>query len=221
MEVLRPIRYWTLWMSKQHAVTPHDVIIVYNDLFEHMKGVIHVLAIKEIHSMEDLYFALMVAWHKLTKWYAEVTPRTDLLVIWAHFLDTFRKLQSFRKWKTVMDNNPEDEKSYITQYQEPILQYVENEYCTKYRQMTVIKPENIQHRNLFPSAKASAFGQLSGDPCDSSSNVEEYLMPKRVAETTPRWSDCAARWLAAARLDLNSLSESPKNWGQVNPNVNG
>ena len=39
MEVLRPFRYWTLWMSKRHTVTLHHIITVYNDMFSHMDGV--------------------------------------------------------------------------------------------------------------------------------------------------------------------------------------
>jgi len=38
MDVLRPFRYWTLWMSKRHTVTLHHVITVYNDLFDHIDG---------------------------------------------------------------------------------------------------------------------------------------------------------------------------------------
>jgi len=40
MEVLRPFRYLTLWMSKRHTVTLYHVITVYNDMFDHMDGVI-------------------------------------------------------------------------------------------------------------------------------------------------------------------------------------
>jgi len=45
-------------------------------------------------------------------------------------------------------------------------------------------------------------------------------MPNNVAETTPGRSDHAARLLTAARLYLNSPPEAPKNWGQINPNLN-
>jgi hypothetical protein len=53
-----------------------------------------------------------------------------------------------------------------------------------------------------------------------SSDHEEHLMQNNLAETTPRHSDCAARWLTAARLCFNSPSEFPLNWGQINPNLN-
>jgi hypothetical protein len=45
-------------------------------------------------------------------------------------------------------------------------------------------------------------------------------MPNNVAETTPGRCDPAARLLTAARLNLNSPPASPKNWGQIYPNLN-
>jgi len=47
MEVLRPFRYWTLWMSKRHTVTLHLVITVYNVMFDQMDGVMRALAKKK------------------------------------------------------------------------------------------------------------------------------------------------------------------------------
>jgi len=44
-------------------------------------------------------------------------------------------------------------------------------------------------------------------------------MHENVAETSPRWSDHPVHLSTAARLYLNSLPESPKYWGQVNPNL--
>jgi len=119
-----------------------------------------------------------------------------------------------------MDMNLEDEMPYTTQYRERFLKYVENEYCDKHWQISITKPENNQHSNIFPSAKASEFGQSSFDPYDLFSDDDEYLTPKCVAEMTPGRSDHAAPLLTAAWHYLNSLPESPKNWGQVNPNVN-
>jgi hypothetical protein len=53
-----------------------------------------------------------------------------------------------------------------------------------------------------------------------SSDDEEYLTPNNVAETTPGQSDCPARLVTATKLYLNSPSEAPKNWGQINANLN-
>jgi hypothetical protein len=178
------------------------------------------LAKKKTPWKEDLFFAVKLARQKLSKYYAEVTPTTGMLLISAHILDPFRKLRSFRKWDKGIDINPEDETSYTTQYQEAILKNVENEYCAKHRRVPVNKLETIPTSNLFPSATASGSYQSSFDPYDLSSDDKEYLTPNNVAETTPGRSDQAARILTAVRLYLNSPPEAPKNWGQINPNLN-
>jgi len=119
-----------------------------------------------------------------------------------------------------MDINSEDETSYTTQYQEAFLKYVENEYCAKHRRVPVNKLKTVPNSSLIPSATASGSCQSSFDPYDLSSDDEEYLTTNNVAETTPGRSDRAARLLTAARLYLNSPPEAPKNWGQINPNLN-
>jgi hypothetical protein len=101
---------------------------------------------------------------------------------------------------------------YATQYQEPFLKYVENEYYAKHRRLSVNKPERDASNNPF-STMASGSGQSSFDRYDLSSDNDEYLTPKNVAEMTPRRSDRAARLLTAARLYLNSPPEAPKKLG--------
>jgi len=61
MEVLRPFRFWTLWMSKRHTVTLHHIITVHNDMFNHMDGVMRALAEKKPPWMEDLVFTVKLA----------------------------------------------------------------------------------------------------------------------------------------------------------------
>jgi len=219
-EVVQPFRYRTLWMSKRHTVTLHHVITVYNDMFDHMDGVMRALAKKKTSWKEDLFFAVKFVRQKLSKYYTEVTLITGMLLISAHIIDPFQKLGSFRKWDKGMDINPKDETSYSTQYQDAFLKYVENEYCTKHRRLPVTKSENIPNNNLSFSAMASRSGQSSYDSYDLSGDDEEYLMPYNVAETTPGRSDRAARSLTAARLYLTSPLEIPQNWGQINPNLN-
>ena len=95
-----------------------------------------------------------------------------------------------------------------------------NECCVKHWCVSVNKLKNLLSSNIVPSAMASGFCQSSFDPCDLSSNDEEYLTPNNVAETTPRWSDHAAWWLTTARLHLNLPPEAPMTWGQIIPNLN-
>jgi len=220
VEVLRPFRYWTLWMSKRHTVTLHHGISVYNDVFDHMDGVMQALAKKKTQWKEDLFFAVKLARQKLSKYYAEVTSTMGMLLISAHILDPIRMLRSFRKWDKWMDINPEDETFYTTQYQEVFLKYVVNEYCAKHQRVPLNKLDTVPSSNPIPSATASGSYQSSFDRYNVSSDDEEYLTPNDVAETTPGRSDRAARSLNAARLYLNSPPEAPKNGGQINPNLN-
>jgi len=67
MEVLRPFRYLTLWMSKRHMVTQHHVITIYNDLFDHMDGILQALAKNKPHWKKDSYFPVKFARQKLPK----------------------------------------------------------------------------------------------------------------------------------------------------------
>jgi len=62
-----------------------------------------------------------------------------------------------------MDISPKDKICYTIQYQEAFLKYVENKYFPKHRQMSVINPEYVLHRNVFPAAKASGLCQSSFD----------------------------------------------------------
>jgi hypothetical protein len=207
-------------MSKQHTVTLHHVITVYNDMFDHMDSMMRALAKMKTQWMEDLFFAVKFARQKQCKYYTDLTPMTGMLLISAHILDPFRKLRLFRTWDKGMDINPEDETSYSAKYQQAFLKYVENEYCAKHQRLPVTKLETIPDNNISSTAMASGSGQSSYDPYDLSSNDEEYLMPNNVAEMTPGRSDRVARSLTAARLYWNSPPELPQNWGQINPKLN-
>jgi hypothetical protein len=185
-----------------------------------MDGMMRALARKKTQSKEDLFFAVKFARQKLSKYYAEVNPKTGMLLISAHIVNPFRKLWSFRKWDKGMDIHPEEETSYTTQYQEACLKYVENEYCAKHRRVPVNKPQSLLSSNHISAATASESCQSYFDSYDLFSDDEEYLMSNNVVETTPGRSDRAAGLLTTARLYLNSLPEAWKNLGQINPNLN-
>jgi len=189
-------------------------------MFDSIDDVMRSLAKKKTQRKEDLFFTVMLARQKLSTYQAEVTPSKGMLLISAHILDPFCKLRSFRMWDNGMDINPEDKTSYTTQYHEAILKYVENQYCAKHQGLPVNTPETILSSNLVPSAMASGSGQSSFDPYGMSSDDEEYVTPNNVAETTHGWGDRAAHLLTAARPHLNSPPEAPKNWGQIDPNLN-
>jgi len=79
MDVLRPLRYFTLWMLKRHTVTLHHVMTLYNDMFDYMDGVMRPLANKKTQWTEDLFFAVKLAQQKLFKYLADVSPTTGML----------------------------------------------------------------------------------------------------------------------------------------------
>jgi len=220
MEVLRQFRDWTVWMSTRHTVTLHHMITVYNDMFNHMDGVMRSFATKTTPWNDDLFFAVKLARQKPSKYYAEVTPTTGILLISAHILNSFWTLQSFEKWEMGIDINPEDETSYTTQYQKSIRKYVEQECYAKHRCVTGNKHVSVPSNNLIPTATASGSCHSSFDPYDLSSDDEEYFTPNNEAEMTPGRSARAARLLTAARLYSKSSPEAPKNWGQIDLNLN-
>ena len=96
-------------------------------MFDHMDRIMWALAEKKTPWKKDLYLAVKFAWQMLSKYHAEVTPMTGMLLISADILDPFWKLWSFRKWDKGMDIKPEDETSYSTQCKEALLKHVENE----------------------------------------------------------------------------------------------
>jgi len=65
---------------------------------------------------EDLYIAVQFACQKLSKYYADVTPTTGMLLISAHTCDPFRKLRTFRKWDNGMHMDHEETTSNTIQY---------------------------------------------------------------------------------------------------------
>jgi len=139
-------------------VTLHHGITIWHEMFDDKDGVMRALENEKPHWKEDLYFAFTLAHQKLSKSYAAVTPAPGMLLIPAHILDPFWKLQSFRKWDKGMDINPEDENSYTTQFQKVFLKYMENEYCAKQWRLPVIQSESVQCNNHFSSAMASRSG---------------------------------------------------------------
>jgi hypothetical protein len=162
MEVLRPFRYWTLWMSKRQTVTLHHVITVYNDMFDRMDGVLRALIKKKTPLKRDVYISLRSARRKLSKYYATVTPKTGVLLIIARLLDPYWKLRTFVKWDKAMDVAPDEDHPYTNQYKETFIKYVENEYCQsrgKTQQSAVNKSDQV-------------FGGSSSSPDDISDDSE-------------------------------------------------
>jgi len=54
-------------MSQWHTVTLHDVITVYNDIFDHMDGVMRALVRRKTPWKEDWFFAVKLARQTMSK----------------------------------------------------------------------------------------------------------------------------------------------------------
>jgi len=87
------LQWLTLWMSKWHMITFHHVITVYNAMLDHIAGVMIAVGRKKTPCQNDLFFAVMLAQQKMSKYYAEVTPTTCILLISTHVLHPFPKLR--------------------------------------------------------------------------------------------------------------------------------
>jgi len=119
-----------------------------------------------------------------------------------------------------MDITSEHEISYTIQHQGAFLNYVEDEYCATHQRVLVNHHDSVPSSNLVPSTSGSGSVQSCFVPYDFSSDVEESSSPHNVAETKPRRSNHAAPILTTARLYFISTPGAPKNWGQINPNIN-
>jgi hypothetical protein len=66
------------------------------------------LAEKKTRWEEDIYFAVKLAQEKLRKYYAKVTPNTDMLLNPANIFDPLQKLLTFTKQYKGMDINSDE-----------------------------------------------------------------------------------------------------------------
>jgi len=83
-------------MSQICMVTLHHVVKVYNDMFDHMVGVMRALPKNNTQWKDDLFFAVMLARQKQPKYFAEVTASTGMLFNSTHIIDCSQKFQSFK-----------------------------------------------------------------------------------------------------------------------------
>jgi hypothetical protein len=58
IKVMLPFQYYTLSILKRQSVTLHQVITVYNTMFDHLDGVMRALANKTNQWEKDLFFAV-------------------------------------------------------------------------------------------------------------------------------------------------------------------
>jgi hypothetical protein len=163
MEALMPFQYWTLSMAERHTATLHHNDTVSNDMFDYMDIIMWALGMKKTPRMCDLFVEVKLARQKLSKILRWVTPMMGMLLNSAHIIDPFNNFREFRMWDQWMHIIPADKIFYSTQYQEGILNYVENESWSKDRHVLVNKHQSIPSHNLGPSATTSGSCQSTCD----------------------------------------------------------
>src|SRR5437588_6818709 len=100
LEVLKPIRFYTLWMSKTRVQTIHKVFVVYNCIFDHLEYQISILENKRKRWKVDIQEALGKAKEKASKYYTKTENPRGLLLALGACLNLYSKLDLFKEWDT-------------------------------------------------------------------------------------------------------------------------
>jgi hypothetical protein len=116
LEVLQPIRFWTLWMSKTRGVTIHRVFQVYQDIFDHLEMQISKLERKRMQWKVDIREGLLKAKLKAAAYYGKTESPRGLLFGIATCLNPYCKLNLFREWDLDASGETEYEKSYKKEF---------------------------------------------------------------------------------------------------------
>jgi hypothetical protein len=82
-----------------------------------MDGVMQDLDKQNTQWKKNMYFTVEFAGQKLSNYYAEVTPMTDMLLISAPIFDSLQKLRSFYNWDKAKKLIPKNATFYTIQYQ--------------------------------------------------------------------------------------------------------
>jgi hypothetical protein len=136
-------------MLKRNTLTLHQIIGVYNDMFDLLDVILRAFAHWKTASMEDLYSVVTLTGQNMSKCYADITPTPGMLLISVHILNHFQMSESFWMWDKGIDTNPENETTYTAQYTEVFMKNVKPEYCAKHRRVSVNTPKKFQAA-LFP-----------------------------------------------------------------------
>jgi len=112
LEVLQPIQFWTLWMSKTRGVTIDLVFQVYQDIFDHLEMQISTLEWKRMQWKPDICEGLLKVKLKPTSCYGKTQSPRGLLFGIGTCLNTYCQLHLFREWDLDSSGETEYEKSY-------------------------------------------------------------------------------------------------------------
>jgi len=116
LEVLQPIRFWTLGISKTRGVTIYRVFQVYQDIFDHLEMEISTLEWKRMQWKVDIPEGLLKAKLKAASYYGKTESPRGLLFGIGTCLNPYWKLNLFREWDLDASGETEYEKSYKKEF---------------------------------------------------------------------------------------------------------
>jgi len=116
LEVLQPIQFWTLWMSKIRGVTIHRVFQVYQDIFDHLEMQISRLERKRMQWKVDIHEALVKVKLKAASYYGKTESPRGLLFGIGTCLNLYCKLTLFQEWDLDASGETLYEKSYKKEF---------------------------------------------------------------------------------------------------------
>jgi len=130
LQVLEPIRFCTLWMSKTRGPTIHRVFQVYDTIFDHLDNQITALEKKRIRWKVEIREALEKARAKAAKYYGKTENPRGLLMALGVCLNPYSKLDLFEDWDQVENDGtpPAGVELYSKKYREMFIQYYNENY---------------------------------------------------------------------------------------------
>ena len=81
-----------MWILIKYMASLHPIITVYNNMFNHIDGIMQAVTKEKTQWKEDLYFAVKFSRQKVSIYYSEVSSMTARHLISAHMLEPFHKL---------------------------------------------------------------------------------------------------------------------------------
>jgi len=143
MDIARQFKYLTLWTLKWHMVTLHPVITAYNNMFNHMDGIMRAFAKNQTDRKHDRDFIANYAWQMLSKIYAHVAPPIGTLLISVTSSILVGSCNHFWRWTR--------EVTLIIKMRHSILPNTKRHFLPMWRMNTVL------HKGICPSLNTKVY----------------------------------------------------------------
>lgn len=239
LSVMEPFKYWTLVLSQRHSPSIHQIVAIYDNVFNHFDAMLAALHVKSLPWKKEIHRAVGAAKFKLSLYYAKVVPKTQLLLLLAVMLDPFQKCSLFHQWDLdhEADKTPiwqtEDDSSgagpppggYKLSYQQTFLDYFEANYLPPLHEVTPnsSSPTDDSGTQSRAAEKAPAFKKRSYDMTydDGEESSAADPVPTNALRLRARQLAYASCYIKSAKLkrDRRLLQALPEEPSLERPNV--